>query len=82
MPQGYEMVGDIISDPLTGFDLAIYSNGNEKVIAFRGTDFSLLNRPINTIEDLFNDLLLGTQGNNPQGTYDLFGLIFQVLIKS
>ena len=74
MPQGYEMVGDIISDPLTGFDLAVYSNGNEKVIAFRGTDFSLFNRPINTIEDLFNDIFLGTQGNNPQGTYDLFGL--------
>ena len=67
------MVGDI-HNPLTGFDLAIYSNGNEKVISFRGTDSSLFNRPINTIEDLFNDLLLGTQGNNPQGAYNLVGL--------
>ena len=73
MPQGYKMVGDI-HNPLTGFDLAIYSNGNEKVISFRGTDSSLFNRPINTIEDLFNDLLLGTQGNNPQGAYNLVGL--------
>ena len=63
-----------IHNPLTGFDLAIYSNGNEKVISFRGTDSSLFNRPINTIEDLFNDLLLGTQGNNPQGAYNLVGL--------
>ena len=75
MPSDYVVVKELPNyNNFTGFDLAIYSNGNEKVIAFRGTDFSLLNRPINTIEDLFNDLLLGTQGNNPQGTYDLFGL--------
>ena len=75
MPSDYVVVKELPNyNNFTGFDLAVYSNGNEKVIAFRGTDFSLLNRPINTIEDLFNDLLLGTQGNNPQGAYNLVGL--------
>lgn len=69
-----------IHNVLTGLDLAIYSNGNEKVIAFRGTDFALLSRPLNTIEDLLNDLFLGTQGNNLQGTYNLFGL-YDELVK-
>jgi len=75
MPSDYVVVKELPNyNNFTGFDLAIYSNGNEKVISFRGTDFSLFNRPINTIEDLFNDIFLGTQGDNPQGTYNLAGL--------
>ena len=63
-----------IHNSFTGFDIAVYSNGNEKVIAFRGTDLTW-KRPINTIEDLINDIQLAIWGDeNFQSRFDLKNL--------